>query len=222
MEYYQRNNIFSNIPEVTRNLLAINVMVFIAILINQNAMVERFALFFPASRFFKPWQLLTHLFMHGSFWHIFFNMYSLFLFGSVVERSIGTKRFLTFYFVCGLGAALLHMGVQGIEYYTYLHAGNYGAAQALNYVPTVGASGAIYGVLIAYAMLYPSSRLTLIFPPVTMSARTMVIVFAVIELLTGMGGTTDGVAHFAHLGGMLAGWLLIRWWKKRGDIYTRY
>jgi len=196
------------IPPVTKNLLIINIILYVATLINENFMIVTFGLFSPASPYFRIWQIVTHMFMHGSFWHIFFNMYALFIFGTVVEQIIGSRKFLIYYFVCGLGAAFLHMGVQALQ-----------AANLM--VPTVGASGAIYGVLIAYAMLFPDSKLTLIFPPISLSAKVWVIIFVVIELATGIIGTADGVAHFAHLGGMLLGFLLITFWKKKGTLFDR-
>ena len=173
---------------------------------------------------FHPYQLVTHMFMHGGFWHILFNMYTLWMFGSVLERMIGERKYLIFYFVCGLGAVALHLGVEYLQAQTWLASGSAGALQSyadLQRTPTVGASGAIYGVIIGYAMLFPESRLTLLFPPVTLSAKWMVIIFAAIELLTGVTGTAANVAHFAHLGGMLFGWLLITYWKKKGTLFDR-
>lgn len=179
-------------------------------------------MFYPSSPLFRPWQILTHMFMHGGFWHVFFNMYTFFIFGTVLERALGTKRFLIFYFVTGLGAAALHTGVEWIQASVYLSSGTPAAMSSyydLLRTPVLGASGAIYGVLIGYAMFYPNSILTLIFPPVSLKAKWFVLIFAGIELLTGVTGTADGVAHFAHLGGMLFGWLLILWWRKRGKLY---
>ena len=208
-----------SIPPVTKNIVAVNILLFIATLVNENFMVANFAMFYPSSPYFKIWQPLTHMFMHGGFWHIFFNMYTLLMFGSVLERSIGSRRFLTFYFVTGLGAAALHTGVEWLQATMFLANNSMLNYHALLMTPTLGASGAIYGVLIGYAMCYPQSRLTLIFPPVTLTAKWFVIIFAVIELFTGISGFQDGVAHFAHLGGMLFGWLMIRWWRKRGGFY---
>lgn len=221
MGYYYNNgnNFISQIPTVTKNLVAINILMFIATLVNENFMVANFAMFYPASPFFKPWQILTHMFMHGGFWHIFFNMYSLLMFGSILERSLGTKKYLIFYFVTGLGAAALHTGVEWLQARVFIANGIAQAYQQLLVTPTLGASGAIYGVLIGFAMLYPQARLTLIFPPIPMTAKWLVIIFAAIELFSGINGIQDGVAHFAHLGGMLFGWLLIRWWRKQGNLY---
>ena len=189
-------------------------------------MYETFSLFYPTSPFFKPWQIVTHMFMHGGFWHIFFNMYTLFIFGCVLERMWGPKKFLLFYFVTGIGAALLHTGVQAVEMQVYMSDAAEGsvsavqAVHALKMTPTVGASGAIYGVLLGYAMLFPDSVLTLIFPPVSLKAKWFVMIFAAIELVTGVFGMGGGIAHFAHLGGMLFGWLLIMYWKKKHTLYT--
>lgn len=221
MGYYYNNgnNFISQIPTVTKNLLAINILMFVATLVNENFMVANFAMFYPASPFFKPWQILTHMFMHGGFWHIFFNMYSLLMFGSILERSLGPKKYLIFYFVTGLGAVALHTGVEWMQARVFIANGIAQAYQQLLVTPTLGASGAIYGVLIGFAMLYPQARLTLIFPPIPMTAKWLVIIFAAIELFSGINGIQDGVAHFAHLGGMLFGWLLIRWWRKQGNLY---
>ncbi|MGM9753327.1 MAG: rhomboid family intramembrane serine protease [Candidatus Cryptobacteroides sp.] len=168
------------------------------------------------------------MFLHGSFFHIFFNMFALFTFGTVVERTIGTRKFLILYFVAGLGAVALHFGAMNLELgilRAQMAKGAAGALQTyaqLKITPTVGASGAIYGLLLSYALLYPQNKLTLIFPPITMSAKVWVIVFAVIELFVGISGWSDGVAHFAHLGGMLFAWLLILWWKKKHTLFDDY
>ena len=223
----EQRNFLQNIPPVTRNLLIINVIMFIATLVNENFMIGTFALFYPTSQFFHWWQVVTHMFMHGGFWHIFFNMYTLLIFGCVVERIIGSKKFLLFYFVCGLGAVALHLGVEYLQLQSYMEGAALGNAAAIQNIaiikntPTVGASGAIYGVLMGYAMLFPESRMTLLFPPVTLSAKWMVAIFAAIELFTGVTGVAAGIAHFAHLGGMLIGWLMILWWRKRGVLFDQ-
>lgn len=203
----------NDVPKVTRNLIIINILVYVATLINQSFIIRYFALFYPASPFFLVWQPVTHLFVHGGFFHLFFNMYTLMIFGGVVERIIGEKKFLILYFLCGLGAAGLHLAVQAIG----------GGSN----IPCVGASGAVYGVILAYAMLFPDSRLTLLFPPVTLSAKKMVLIFLGIELVAGIFGSgyvsslSDGIAHFAHLGGMLFAFLLITFWRRRGTLFDR-
>lgn len=207
-------NPLKNIPPVTRNLLYVNVIMFIATLVNREFMMGTFAMFYPASPYFHWWQPVTHMFMHANFWHIFFNMYTLVMFGMVVERQLGTKKFLIFYAITGLGAVALHTGVEWLEL-TYLN----GNVMEAMYTPMVGASGAVYGVLVAFAMLYPQARMTLLFPPITLDAKWMVIIFIGIELLTGITGTQMGIAHFAHLGGALFGWLTILYWRKTRKIY---
>ena len=205
----QFDRLFGNIPAATRNLFLINAIMFIATCINQNFMVGTFAMFYPTSPFFHWWQPVTHMFMHGGFWHIFLNMWCLLMFGSALERAIGSKKFVLFYFVAGLGAVAVHTLVQYLQ------------GPMLN-VPTLGASGAIYGIQIGYAMLYPNDIWTLVFPPVSMKAKWFVLIFIAIELFTGITGTADGVAHFAHLGGALFGFLLMLYWKKTGKVYKRW
>lgn len=205
MSYYsygnRRGGFLSNIPKAVKNIIFINILVMIMTSLNQELMVEKFALFYPTSPFFHWWQPVTHMFMHGGWGHLFFNMWTLFIFGSALERVWGPKKFLVFYFVTGLGAAAIHN---------------------LKMIPTVGASGAIYGVLMGYALLYPDAVLTLMFPPISLKARWFVLIFAVIELVAGITGTGAGIAHFAHLGGIIFGYLLIRLWKRQGTLYSRY
>lgn len=234
-----------NLPPAVKNIIIINALIMVMMTLKESFMLENFALYFPASPFFRIWQPLTYMFMHGGFGHLFFNMYSLFIFGSVLERVWGTKKFLLFYFVTGLGAALVHFGVQWIQYgsalATYGLSLNDASALAQEvarniqagadripiwslslFTPTVGASGAIYGVLMGYAMLYPDSVLTLLFPPVSLKAKWFVLIFAAIELALGVFGTRAGIAHFAHLGGLIFGFILIMYWKKRHTLYSRY
>ena len=215
------NNPLQNIPVVTRNLLYVNILMFVATLINPSFMKDTFAMAFPLSTDFRWWQPITHMFMHDGFWHILFNMYSLVMFGMVVERALGTQRFIWFYLITGLGAVALHTGVEFIQVQQLIKEYPGVPAQTIyNSIPHVlGASGAVYGVLVAFAMLYPEAKLTLIFPPITLDAKWWVIIFIGIELLTGITGTQMGVAHFAHLGGALFGWLLIRYWRKKGVLY---
>ena len=232
MSYYSYDNrgrggFMANVPTAIKNIIIINVLVMIMTALNENFMYETFSLFYPTSPFFHWWQPVTHMFMHGGFWHLFFNMYTLYIFGSVLERVWGTKKFLIFYFVTGLGAALIHTGVEWIQMQSWLSQAAEGSAAAMSSIhalkmtPTVGASGAIYGVLMGYAMLYPDSVLTLMFPPVSMKAKWFVLIFAGIELVTGMTGVGGGIAHFAHLGGLIFGFLLIMYWKKKHTLYSR-
>ena len=210
MSYYydngSRGGFMSNVPKAVKHIILINVLMLVLTYLNDPLMSKWFALN-PISFIWKPWQLVTYMFMHGGIGHLFFNMYTLFIFGSVLENVWGTKKFLTFYFVTGIGAALVNIGVQ------YLTG---------SFALTVGASGAIYGILMGYAMLYPDSRLTLLFPPVSMKAKWFVLIFAGIELLLGISNNpADNVAHFAHLGGLIFAFLLIMFWKKKHRLYGR-
>ena len=232
MSYYSYDNrggggFLANVPTAVKNIIIINALVMVMTALNKTFMYETFALFYPTSPFFHWWQPVTHMFMHGGFWHLFFNMYTLFIFGTVLERVWGTKKFLVFYFVTGLGAALIHTGVEWIQMQSWPSKAAEGSAAAMSAIhvlkmtPTVGASGAIYGVLMGYAMLYPDSMLTLLFPPVSLKAKWFVLIFAAIELLTGVTGTGGGIAHFAHLGGLIFGFALIWYWKKNRTLYSR-
>ena len=224
---YNRGGFLSNIPVATKNIIIINVLVMIMTSLNGDFMYEKFALFYPTSPFFHWWQPVTHIFMHGGFWHLFFNMYTLYFFGRVLEERWGAKKFLIFYFVTGLGAALVHTGVEWLQVHHWMSQvadGSFAAQakiHALKMTPTVGASGAIYGVLMGFAMLYPDAILSLIFPPISMKAKWFVLVFGGIELLTGVTGVGGGIAHFAHLGGLIFGYLLILYWKKKRTLYGR-
>lgn len=220
--YFQQRQ---QMPPATKNLIIINALIFVATMLNEDFMISTFGLFYPTSRYFHFWQPLTHMFMHGGIWHIFFNMFSLWMFGSVIEQYIGSRKFLILFIVAGLGGAALHMGVEWIQAQTYMAGIAEGSSKAmlayesLKLTPTVGASGAIYGLLITYAMLFPDATLMLLFPPIPMKAKWMVVIFAVVELLTGVSSIASGIAHFAHLGGMLFGWMLVRYWKNKGTLF---
>jgi len=202
---------FSKIPPVTRALLIANVAIFLLQqALGQFALAEFMlwpmdsGVYNPASAppSFMPWQLLTYGFMHGSFTHLLFNMFALFMFGAPLEHTWGNRRFLTYFLVCVAGAGVLQLIVGW-----WVTSGG-GAAY-----PTLGASGGVFGILLAYGMLFPNERVMLLFPPIPMKARTLVILYGVAELFLGVSGLQPGVAHFAHLGGMLFGWLLIRYWR---------
>ena len=220
MNNYGFRGFMSTIPPVTRNLIIINTIVLLFTALTGDRMYQLFALYAFESPLYKPWQIVTHMFMHGGFWHLFFNMYTLMIFGSQLERVWGSKKFLLFYFVTGLGAALCHNLVIHWQIAGYLAAGNSASAQMAMQIPTVGASGAIYGVLLGYGMLWPNSVLQLIFPPVRLTAKWFVIIFGAIELVTGLTGMGGNIAHFAHLGGMLFGLIMILYWKKKGRLYS--
>jgi len=257
-----------NIPPAVLNILIINIILFLAtsLLKSQGINLERWlALYYPGSDLFKPYQLVTHMFMHASTMHLFFNMFALWMFGRVLEGVWGSRRFLLYYFSTGLGAAGLHLFVN------YLQLGNIAAEasaaintlspevfaqfvkdyfpgdltrisdflsawlnnpshpgyinEATNFIqssvshkiniPTVGASGAVFGLLLAFGMLFPNTRLMLIFPPIPIKAKWFVIAYGAIELYSGLANNAgDNVAHFAHLGGMIFGFILIKYWNK--------
>ena len=213
---FDRPSFLSSISPVVKNLVIINTIMLIGSMIIGDKMYEYLALFAFESPFFKPYQLVSHMFMHGGFWHLFFNMYTLVIFGTVLERIWGSRKFLLFYFVTGIGAGLCHDLVMHIE---IANAADIVAQSRLLGTPTVGASGAIYGVLLGYGMLFPDSQLQLIFPPITLKAKWFVIIFGIIELTTGLTGMGGHIAPFAHLGGMLFGLILILYWKKNNRMY---
>ena len=199
---------FSNLPPVTKALLIANGLVFLLQLMLGDAALAQFMLWPPMggddpyAYTFLPWQVVTYGFMHGGWAHLLFNMLALAMFGAPLEHVWGQRRYFTYYLVCVVGAAVCQLAV-----------GAWTVSQGGEAYPTVGASGGIFGLLLAYGMLFPNQRVMLLIPPVPMKARTLVIVYGAIELLLGASGLQPGVAHFAHLGGMLFGWLLIRYWR---------
>ncbi|HYG51772.1 MAG TPA: rhomboid family intramembrane serine protease [Flavobacteriales bacterium] len=197
---------------------------------NGNFMTANFSVFYFDSPFFKPYQLVTHMFMHGSIAHVFFNMFALASFGSLLERIWGPKRFLIFYFATGLGAILLHQLVMMYEVHHLTGAVQVYADGKLPNIervfeiygtPTVGASGAIYGIIIAFGMLFPNTELMLIFFPVPIKAKYLVPFMVLLELFLGVNNFQwDNIAHFAHLGGALFGFILIKIWQRnRKNFY---
>jgi membrane associated rhomboid family serine protease len=163
-------------------------------------------LIFEAGEFTNPFRLITYMFLHANFTHLFFNMFSLWMFGRILEQALGTKRFLLYYFVCGIGAGLVQLLVCWIEW-KFLG--------GIEISATLGASGAVFGILLAFGMLFPNERIMLLIPPIPMKAKWFVIIYGAMELIFGIGGRQSGVAHFAHLGGMLFGLLLILWWRNK-------
>jgi membrane associated rhomboid family serine protease len=200
---------FSNLPRVTKILLVVNVLVFLLQLAVGGPALAQFMLW-PwggaegGGQGFMPWQLLTYGFMHdpGGFAHVIFNMLALVMFGAPLEYVWGEKRFLTYYLTCVVGAGLCQLVVA-----TWM------LAESGQAYPTIGASGGVFGLLLAYGMLFPHQRVMLLIPPIPMKARTLVFVYGAVALLLGFTGLQPGVAHFAHLGGMLFGYLLIRYWR---------
>ena len=194
-------------PPVTQALIFANIAVYLLGGLNVLAL-DDFALWPPGgfeSRF-APWQLVTYAFLHGGLAHIFFNMLGLYMFGAEVERLFGSRFYAAYYFGCVVSAALTHLVVT-----------SWMGGPA---IPTVGASGGVYGLLLAFGVYFPHRRVLLLFPPIPLPARVFVIVFAVVELVFGVTGTAAGVAHFAHLGGMIGGWLMIQY-RRSGFPFRR-
>ena len=201
-------------PPVVKNLIIANCVALLAttLLPFGDELLTRFALFNVESPLFHSYQVFTYMFLHGGVSHLFFNMFALWMFGRQLELELGSQRFFTYYMVCGIGAALLQLGVGYAEYAHALDAGGLNAAMRFLYVPTVGASGAVFGLLLAFGVLHPNNIVMLIFPPIAMKAKWFVVIYGLLELFLGMSGSMDNVAHFAHLGGMFWGWLLLMWW----------
>lgn len=224
----------NKLPEVTKNLLAINVLMFLATIVMEKqgiSLVNMLGLHFFKASDFAPYQFVTYMFMHGGFSHLFFNMFALYMFGSVLERVWGAKRFLIYYFVAGIGAGLLQ---EVVQYANFVHEGLAAydgvstktgvipMGQFLNLWTTVGASGAIYAILLGFGLSFPNDKM-FVFPlPFPIKAKFFVIGYAVIELLLGLSNTQDGIAHFAHLGGMLFGLAMILYWRKKRKIGGPY
>ena len=216
----------NNLPPVTKNLLIINVLCFFGYIVAQKYGIDlndTLGLHFFLASDFNLAQLVTYMFMHANFQHIFFKMFAVWMFGRTLEHVLGAKRFLTYYMICGIGAGLVQELVQYIQYAMELsHYDNVDTglsiipmAEFLNMMTTVGASGAVYGILLAFGMLFPETRM-FVFPlPFPIKAKFFVIGYAVIELFSGFGSSGDGIAHFAHLGGMIFGFLLIMYWRKK-------
>ena len=216
-----------NIPVITKNLLIINVLMFLATYVFQRTGVdlnELLGLHFVMASNFRIYQFVTYMFMHGGFAHLFFNMFALWMFGCVVENVWGPKKFLFYYILCGIGAGLTQELAQFVNYYLIEGLGAYDYVNLngvsisvdafLNQLTTVGASGAIYGILLAFGMLFPEERM-FIFPlPVPIKAKWFVMGYAAIEVALALAQNGDGVAHVAHLGGMLFGWILLRIWRR--------
>jgi len=231
-----RQSPFANLTPVVKNLLIINLICFLPFVVmseqNYHTITLWTGLTYFNSPYFKVWQVFTYMFMHGGWQHILFNMFALFSFGPILEYAIGPKRFLSFYLICGIGAGLLQLFVQAIEVHnytggftlqfpelieTYQQAGANGQAlYDIYHIPVVGASGAIFGVLVAFGMLFPNMELMMLFIPVPVKAKYLIIFYVVAEIYAGLSPTAgDNVAHFAHIGGALFGFLLIKAWNLR-------
>jgi len=200
--YNYRPRPASNMPNVIFGLLIANGLAFVLERFNINFMMGYFALWPLKSQYFAPWQIVTYGFLHdpNNLMHIFFNMFGLWMFGRDIERLMGPKRFLIYYLTCVVGAAVVQLVV---------------AATTGDIYPTLGASGGVFGVLLAFGLAFPNRMVMLLFPPIPMRAKYFVLFYGLIELFMGVTGAASGIAHFAHLGGMLFGFLLLRYWSNR-------
>lgn len=238
---------FANTPPVVKNLVIINTLMLLATWVLQTRgvdLTQTLGLHYIGSPAFKPYQLVTHLFMHGGFTHLLFNMFALWMFGRVLENVWGPKRFFIFYFITGLGAAALHLFVNYLEFRSiasqmspdkvtmvmqqgvdiWRQGKNYtdplmSQLNALLNVPTVGASGAVFGVLVGFGMLFPNTMLMLLFPPIPIKAKYAVIGMILIEVYFGFTNSGGNIAHFAHLGGALFGYLMVKYWNKNSKHF---
>jgi membrane associated rhomboid family serine protease len=263
----QYRPVFRDTPVVVKNLIIINLLMLLGTFVMGKAGIDftrRLGMYYPGSDYFRFYQIITHMFMHGGFVHLFFNMFALWMFGRVLESVWGPRRFLVYYFVTGLGAVALHTFVNYLEISSMENAitafnntpapevlekfvnkhlpnpsrqlldfisnwydepantafateGNKIMEQILKIkmdIPTVGASGAVYGVLLAFGMLFPNTQLMLLFPPIPIKAKYFVLAYGAIELYLGLTNSGGSIAHFAHLGGMLFGFFLIKYWNK--------
>jgi len=238
---------FASMPPVVKNLLILNGLGFllaIALGSDQHGYIlnRTLGVFYFGSPRFEPYQIITYMFMHGNLMHIFFNMFALWMFGTSIERALGSKRFLIYYLITGIGALALHHGVMHYEYLQItadltqsqidniikngqriLETGGLATSKEAELIfllnsSTVGASGAIFGILLAFGMLFPNVELMLIFLPIPIKAKYFVIFFGAFELFAGVANRPgDNIAHFAHLGGMLFGWFLLKFWKQTGS-----
>jgi membrane associated rhomboid family serine protease len=233
-------------PPVVKNLIFINILMLLAYYVAGNTLNidlnQTLGMYFPKSDQFRPIQILTHMFMHAGFTHLFFNMFALYMFGQILEQVWGPKRFFIYYIVTGLGAMVIHEAVIAVQYarvmniispeqlqevldngHKYLLQGKgyldpvMKELQSILYTPTVGASGAVFGVLLAFGVLFPNTQLMLLFPPIPIKAKYFVAIYGGIELYLAVTQPGSSIAHAAHLGGMLFGYILIRYWRKTSN-----
>ena len=240
---FNSRGFFGAIPSVTKNLLVINILMLVATLaLGENLDLNKYlGLHYWEASDFNVAQVITYMFMHANFSHLFFNMFSLFMFGMILERALGSSRYLFYYISCGIGAALVQeivwtltwessiklsnqegfVVMQGAEALAYtLQHGMVG--EFFNTLVTVGASGSVFGLLLAFAMLFPNMPMYIFFIPIPIKAKWMVLGYGALELAFGVSGAVSTVAHFAHLGGMLFGFFIIWYWKRKGVIGGGY
>ena len=223
---YKQCKLMNSMPPVTKHIIIINLLMYLARVVALRYGIhfdDLLGLHFFLAPHFKLYQFFTYMFVHASVMHVFFNMFAVWMFGRIMERTMGSQRFLFYYIICGLGAGLVQEVAQFAEYhisgmsdYSLVNTGSGVIAMSsyLNLWNTVGASGAVYGILLAFGMTYPN-ELMFIFPlPLPIKAKWFVCIYGAIELMEALSSTADGIAHMAHLGGMLFGWLLLTYWKR--------
>lgn len=224
------NNPFSRgsaSQSIVINLIILNAIVFLAQTLlprgTEDKMIDLLGLHFWKSDKFYIFQTVTYMFLHGSFSHLFFNMFALWMFGRVLEYDLGGKRFLVYYMITGIGAGLINLGVNYWEYSAlsaqFALTDPQGLATWVNQGVTIGASGAVFGILLAFGMMHPNDRIMLLIPPIPLKAKYFVIIYGLLELYLGVTGRQSNIAHFAHLGGMIFGFALLKIWKSNGKIY---
>ncbi|MGZ5282416.1 MAG: rhomboid family intramembrane serine protease [Bacteroidia bacterium] len=228
---------FGGLPTVIKNIILINALLFVATFLLRLPFADDLALYYPTSPNFNPYQLISYMFMHGGFMHILFNMLALYMFGAEIEMHWGPKRFLVYYIICGLGAALAHFG---LDFYRFSQidaqinalggienmlaqpeiARLVRIKEYIRDTPLVGASGSVFGILLAYGMMFPNRIIMPLFPPIPMKAKYFVMVYGAIELYAGFSNQPgDNVAHFAHIGGLITGFMIITFWKSQRTFY---
>lgn len=222
---------FGNLPEITKNLIIINAIMLLAVTFYPG-LYQYVSLYYFSNEMFRPWQIVTHMFTHANMMHLFFNMFSLFMFGSVLERVLGAKRFLAFYLLTGFGGAFLHQLVNVYQVYDItgqlwvnldminnlaIPFSEKQEVAKIFFTPMVGASGAVFGVLIGFAYFFPDTKLMLLFPPIPIKAKVLVAILIAMELWFGYQ-QQGNIAHFAHLGGALFGYLILKSWKRKGIL----
>lgn len=236
---------FPPITPLVKNIIILNVLMFLGLLALKDPFHDLMAGYYPFSHQFRPWQIVSHMFMHGGFQHILFNLIGIFFFGIYLERHWGAKRFLIYYMICGLGAFVLHFLIvylqvghleaqMTVEQITEVYqtaeqhwAANRGYGNALQdelivlmNIPVVGASGALFGLIMGFGFLFPEVRVMLLFPPIPLKARVLAIGYAAIEvLMIFQNNPGDNIAHFAHLGGGLTGFIMLKIWQKKGGSF---
>ena len=193
------------ITDIVKHLIIVNVIVFFAVYSPLGNYLPNFAVHWVKDPRFEPYQVITHMFMHASTTHLFFNMFALYVFGPMVERYAGARRFLILYFVAGMGSILAHMAIMVYQYSMH-------GVQV--FPPAVGASGAIMGILVSFAVLYPNVRLMLLFPPIPIKAKYLAMAYVAIDLFSGISGANTGIANWAHLGGAITGFIVTSLWIK--------